>query len=293
MAVCQYSPLKSLKSMKLQINEVGKDSISVNLSIDFKEKEGLYFISERAKRRWKKKAKHFKQYERKSILLAKDTMMTVSFTPAFLNDSNLIINKEKGDLFGYPIEWINVAYLDHTGERCAYPDTIGHGKLYIKPNSQGFQVAGYLGIMQQRYFFNERLLNGEVIGIGNFRALAIKLKNIQSGMAEVMISINSLKTSKATPSTLGFMFRTYYLPINSYSPTFVGYRGGSKGKTMKIDNKTFVYIPTWGDRDDNGSLQLTESADGKFRLTGVYSAFTETFVIDNQLILGQEVGVKN
>jgi len=293
LAVCQYSPLKSLKSMELQVNEVGKDSISVNLLIEFKKRESLFFLTKKAERRWKRKAKYFKQYERKSIVLAKDTMMTITFPPAFFNDGNLIIKKEKGDLYGYPIEWIHAAYLDHTGERCAYPDTIGHGQLYIQPDSQGFNVAGYLGIMQSRYFFNEHLLNGEFIRIGDFRALAIKLKNIQSGIAEVMISINSLNTSKTTPSTLGFMFRTYYLPINSNSPTFVGYKSGSKGKSVNIDNKSFIYIPTWGDRDDNGSLLLTESAEGKFRLRGVYSAFSETFMIDNELILGQEVGIKN
>lgn len=118
-------------------------------------------------------------------------------------------------------------------------------------------------------------------------AVAMKVA-LDDQTAVVTVAFNYTGKAGDPPTFQGVRMYTYRLAVGS-GPTRVGWEGTEGKQSVVVGGKRYTYYPANTDRRENGTLAVTRAADGKVRLTGVYSYQDTLFVVDETLAPGDPV----
>lgn len=279
------------EGISFQIKELGNDSVEVVYNVDFKEWKGFQFLNEKPQ-----KPKVFKENERHTFRLRKDSIMKITMPPYFLSDTNVIAEQLKFNKSGHELSTYQGYFVDPNNEKVGYADSIGNGTFIIIPsdNNESYTAIGEFNLMHRGYSFQEELISGEQLFLNKTLAIAIRFKSIEKDVGTFWVGHDILNTSKEEPSVSGVRFYSHQIKVNENEPTFVGYdfRGKKKKKKKKIEKMTFSYIPTERDRTENGSFILKSISPNKYRLIGLYSYLGRLFEINHEIAIGEEIGIK-
>ncbi len=111
--------------------------------------------------------------------------------------------------------------------------------------------------------------------------------NVDGKVAKITVTLDYLTSAKARPRVTGVRQYTYDVTFGG-GPTQVGWTTGKEPQSVLLRSQKYVFTRGHVDRQENGSLSLTEEAEpATYRICGVYHYMDQLFVVDHAVKAGE------